>query len=73
MTQYKVTAPAVGHSGDVAGVPFRNGEGVVDGEDFSALRYFQSHGYGLEAIPEPEPEPESEPAKGKGKASSGKA
>ena len=44
---YRVTAPAEGFSGTVAGVEFVDGAGETSSP--TALSYFRRHGYGIEA------------------------
>lgn len=53
MTQFEISAPVRTYTGDVVGVPFRNGTGyVTDGSDEgrSALAYFQRSAYGIREV-----------------------
>lgn len=44
---FTVKAPHPGYRGDVAGVQFADGEGVVRGDNYAALQYFRNAGYEL--------------------------
>ncbi|MFG2617806.1 hypothetical protein ACGFXC_09255 [Streptomyces sp. NPDC048507] len=53
MKQYEISSPVRTFTGDVAGVPFRNGTGYVsDGSDDgrAALAYFQRSAYGIREV-----------------------
>lgn len=47
--RYRITAPAEGHTGIVAGVAFHDGMAEMDSRDAAALAYFRRRGYGIEA------------------------
>jgi hypothetical protein len=63
MTAYRITAPADGFTGDVAGVYFRDGVARVDDSDATvraALAYCRRRGYTVAPVAK---SAESEPAK----------
>ena len=55
MTRFVVSSPDPSHSGVVAGVPFLDGRGEVDGSNVAALGYFRRRGYTVVPAGEPVP------------------
>ncbi|MFD3717270.1 hypothetical protein [Streptomyces sp. NPDC058674] len=53
MTQFEISAPVRTYTGDIVGVPFRDGTGYVNNttdEGRSALAYFQRSAYGIREV-----------------------
>jgi hypothetical protein len=48
--RYRITAPAEGHTGTVAGVAFHDGTAEVDGGERAALAYFRRRGYQVQPV-----------------------